>query len=45
MTNLGNDWDLLLKEETEQPYIILHEQTHIRRLDHVVKAIAFLAKM
>lgn len=29
--------------ETEQPYIILHEQTHIRRLDHVVKAIAFLA--
>ena len=21
MTNLGNDWDLLLKEETEQPYM------------------------
>ena len=21
MTNLGNDWDLLLKEETEKPYM------------------------
>jgi len=26
----------------EQDYIILHEQTHIRRLDHIVKMIAFL---
>lgn len=26
----------------EQEYIILHEQTHIRRLDHVIKIIAFL---
>ncbi len=27
----------------EQEYIILHEQHHIRRLDHIVKALAFLA--
>ncbi len=27
----------------EQDYIILHEQTHIKRLDHMVKMIAFLA--
>lgn len=26
----------------EQEYIILHEQTHIRRFDHVIKIIAFL---
>ena len=29
--------------EQEQSYIILHEQTHIRRLDHIVKMMAFLA--
>lgn len=29
--------------EQEQSYIILHEQTHIRRLDHIVKMLAFLA--
>jgi len=29
--------------ETEQGYIILHEQFHIKRLDHVLKAVAFLA--
>ncbi len=29
--------------EQEQSYIILHEQIHIRRLDHVLKMIAFLA--
>ena len=29
--------------EQEQEYIILHEQYHIRRLDHVIKALAFLA--
>jgi beta-lactamase regulating signal transducer with metallopeptidase domain len=29
--------------EQEQSYIILHEQTHIRRLDHISKMIAFLA--
>ena len=29
--------------EREQQYIILHEQQHIRRLDHIVKALAFLA--
>ncbi len=29
--------------EQEQGYIILHEQTHIRRWDHIVKLIAFLA--
>ena len=28
--------------EREQEYIILHEQTHIRRLDHVIKIIGFL---
>jgi hypothetical protein len=26
----------------EQEYIILHEQTHIRRFDHVIKIIAFM---
>jgi len=31
----------LTKEE--QGYVILHEQTHIRRLDHLVKMLAFLA--
>lgn len=30
-------------EQREQPYIILHEQYHIRRLDHIVKALAFVA--
>lgn len=30
-------------EEREQSYIILHEQHHIRRLDHIVKALAFAA--
>lgn len=30
-------------EEWEQPYIILHEQHHIRRFDHVAKALAFIA--
>ncbi len=29
--------------EAEREYIILHEQYHIRRLDHIVKALAFLA--
>jgi beta-lactamase regulating signal transducer with metallopeptidase domain len=29
--------------EQEQSYIILHEQTHIRRFDHVMKIIAFTA--
>jgi len=29
--------------EKEQAYIILHEQTHIRRLDHIVRLVAFLA--
>ena len=29
--------------EQEQAYIILHEQHHIKRLDHVMKALAFLA--
>jgi len=29
--------------DKEQAYIILHEQHHIKRLDHVVKALAFLA--
>ncbi|QOX65362.1 DUF4825 domain-containing protein [Anoxybacterium hadale] len=28
--------------DTEQTYILLHEQTHIRRLDHIVKLISFL---
>jgi len=30
-------------EEREQSYIILHEQHHIRRLDHIAKALAFAA--
>ncbi len=30
-------------EEREQSYILLHEQHHIRRLDHIVKAVAFVA--
>ena len=29
--------------DREQEYIILHEQHHIRRLDHILKALAFLA--
>lgn len=29
--------------EREQRYILLHEQQHIRRLDHIVKTLAFLA--
>lgn len=29
-------------QETEKSYILLHEQTHIRRKDHVVKALAFV---
>lgn len=29
--------------EGEQEYIILHEEHHIRRLDHVIKALAFIA--
>lgn len=29
--------------ENEQEYIILHEETHIKRFDHIVKVIAFLA--
>lgn len=29
--------------EREQEYIILHEQHHIRRLDHIFKSLAFLA--
>ena len=29
--------------ETEMPYIIRHEQYHIRRFDHVVKVLAFWA--
>ena len=29
--------------EQEQEYIILHEQHHIRRFDHVIKVLAFLA--
>ena len=28
--------------EQEQSYIILHEKTHIRRLDHIIKMLAFL---
>jgi len=28
--------------EREREYIILHEQTHIRRLDHIVKLVSFL---
>ena len=30
-------------EEGERPYILLHERLHIRRLDHVVKALSFAA--
>lgn len=30
-------------EEREHSYIILHEQYHIRRLDHIMKALAFVA--
>lgn len=30
-------------EERQQSYIILHEQHHIRRGDHIIKALAFLA--
>lgn len=30
-------------DEREQSYILLHEQHHIRRLDHIVKALAFVA--
>ena len=29
--------------ETEQEYIILHEQTHIKRLDHIIKVLASIA--
>lgn len=29
--------------ETERQYILLHEQTHIRRCDHIFRLIAFLA--
>jgi beta-lactamase regulating signal transducer with metallopeptidase domain len=29
--------------EEERGYVIAHEQTHIRRLDHIVKLLAFLA--
>lgn len=29
--------------EKEQEYIILHEQHHIKRLDHIIKGIAFVA--
>ena len=29
--------------EKEQEYIILHEQHHIKRLDHIVKGLAFVA--
>ncbi|NLT13463.1 MAG: hypothetical protein GXY05_03875, partial [Clostridiales bacterium] len=29
--------------EQERDYIILHERTHIRRLDHIVKLLSFLA--
>lgn len=28
--------------ETEKPYIIQHEQTHIKRYDHIIKFLAFL---
>lgn len=29
--------------DNEREYVILHEQHHIRRLDHIIKALAFLA--
>ncbi len=31
-----------LREE-ERPYIVMHEQHHIRRLDHIIKVLAFAA--
>lgn len=30
-------------EEKEQAYIILHEQVHIKRLDHITRSMAFVA--
>lgn len=30
-------------EDKEKEYIILHEKHHIHRMDHIVKALAFLA--
>ncbi len=30
-------------EEREQSYILMHEQHHIRRFDHIIKALAFIA--
>jgi hypothetical protein len=30
-------------EEQEQSYILMHEQHHIRRFDHIIKALAFVA--
>ncbi|MDO5155955.1 MAG: M56 family metallopeptidase [Eubacteriales bacterium] len=30
-------------QEREMEYIIIHEQTHIRRMDHIVKMLAFVA--
>lgn len=30
-------------KEREMEYIIIHEQTHIRRMDHIVKMLAFVA--
>ena len=30
-------------DEREQDYIILHEKQHIRRLDHIVKVVAYMA--
>ncbi len=32
-------------DHSEHPYVIAHEQHHIRRLDHIIKAFAFLALM
>lgn len=29
--------------EREQSYVVMHEQHHIRRLDHIVKVLAFIA--
>lgn len=29
--------------DKEQGYIVLHEQHHVKRLDHIIKALAFLA--
>ena len=31
----------LLLSETEKRYILLHEQTHIRRFDHIIKLVSF----